>query len=589
MELLAYWKIFRKRLWLVLLAGVLGTGGAIYYAQREIPLYSTTTTLFINPAAPSAVLPYQTTRSVESLANTYSEYMRTRSFARLIANELTVVMGEGEILNALSTQYVRDTQIFRITATHPNPQAAQTLANTAATVLIAENSARQRTEQGQIQEQTDPARILERQRINDLISVLNDEISYYNDQIQSLEAQITALQTGPASSDTDQSILQLRQDLITARSSRVNVLSSMAQAQAGLAQSTQTLAAPVDTAVVVDEAPLPLSSLPMGQMRTVILGLILGLAAGGALAYLLEYLDFTVRTPEELDAIYGIPTQGVIGYTDAQTKEDRGRLVTIDTPRSPTAEAFRALRTAMRMASLDRPIRSLLITSAGPGEGKTFVASNLAVSLAQEGKRVALVDLDLRRPRIHKHFGVVSNPGFTDLVLADTPILDQVLKPTEVPNLFLVTCGSIPPNPSEMLSSQRAETVMRLLEESFDVVIYDSPPAATVTDAVIIAARVDAVLQAVKAGSTRIDLIQRCKSLLERSNARILGTVLNQVQIGDLGYYDYYYYYGGYYQDGQETKKSGLAGLFPGFKSKKRKRRRSSTRRVENTPEPELE
>lgn len=574
MELLQYWKIARKWWWLILLSTLLfGTGG-IFYAQRQIPIYSSTTTLIINPAAPSALLPYTADYSVQALASTYTEFMRTRSFAQIVAEQMEGVIGEDAILNALSLRYVEGTQIFRITATLTDPVLAQTLANTAADVLINENIARQRSQQEQLLNQINAEAAQERDRLTELHSVLQQEAEYYSERISALESEIRNLENRPRSDEGDDLILQMKEELITARSARVEVLGSLAATQSTLAASTNTVN--MDTAVVIDQAPLPLAPQPGQTRQLIILAFLGGLMAGAGLAWLLEYINYTVRSPEELDNHYGIPTQGAIGLMAARgERQDRAAgLVTLLEPRSPIAEAFRALRTAIRMANAVRPIHSLLVTSSGPGEGKTFITTNLAVSLAQEGKRVILVDADLRRPQVHKVFGLQAEPGFTNWAADPRLRMEQMLKPTTQPNLQVLTCGAIPPNPSELLGSPRAAELFQILEEHADIVIFDTPPAATVTDAVILAAQVDGVLQVVRAGTTRIDLIQRCKVLLERADVHILGPVLNGVQASDLGYYANYYYYGGYYQGKSDDPAHQRSRKRRGWWPRRRKQRR---------------
>lgn len=517
-----------------------------------------TTTLIINPAAPSALLPYTADYSVQALASTYTEFMRTRSFAQLVATEMNGTLSPDAILNALSVRYVEGTQIFRISATLTDPAQTQVLADTAAQVLINANIARQRTQQEQLQNQRSAEAAQEYQRLLDLQTVLQEEAANYSERIQNLENEIKNQANKPGSDDRDTLILQLKEELVTARSERIDVLSSLAATQASLATSSNTGPINTDTAVVIDAAPLPAAPQPGQTRQLIILAFLGGLMAGAGLAWLLEYIDYTVRTPEELDTRYGIPSQGAIGLLSGRSATDRAAgLVTQLEPRSPMAEAFRALRTAVRMANAVKPIRRLLVTSSGPGEGKTFVVTNLAVSLAQEGKRVILVDADLRRPQVHKVFGMATEPGFTNLAIDPSLPLEQVLKPTSTPTLRILTCGTVPPNPAELLDSVRTAELLQQLDAAADIVIFDTPPAATVTDAVILAAQVDGVLQVVRAGVTRIDLIQRCKVLLERTNVYILGPVLNGVRSHDLGYYANYYSYGGYYQGDDGSKKGG--------------------------------
>jgi capsular exopolysaccharide synthesis family protein len=194
------------------------------------------------------------------------------------------------------------------------------------------------------------------------------------------------------------------------------------------------------------------------------------------------------------------------------------------------------------------------VTSAGPVEGKTLTSANLAVALAQGGSRVILVDADLRRPRVHRVFDLAREPGLTDLIVDPKDGVESYLQETGLENLRVLSCGPLPRNPAELLGSSRAAEVMEQLKEQADVVIYDSPPAATVTDAVVLSPQVDGVIQVVQAGRTRRDVVVRAKALLEKVGAHLLGPVLNQVSLGDMGYYTYYYAYG-YGHEGEDGGK----------------------------------
>ncbi|MBI4491435.1 MAG: CpsD/CapB family tyrosine-protein kinase [Chloroflexi bacterium] len=221
-----------------------------------------------------------------------------------------------------------------------------------------------------------------------------------------------------------------------------------------------------------------------------------------------------------------------------ETRNGRPDLIALSSPHSPAAEAFRALRTSIQFSSLDRALKTLQVTSTGPQEGKSTVLANLAVTMAEAGLQVVAVDCDLRRPCLHELFGLVARPGFTDAVLADdgTPL---PLQQTAVKGLRLLAAGALPPNPSELLGSQRAVRVLEVLASQADLVLLDSPPVAAVTDAVVLASRVDGVLWVVSAGKTRRDLARRARAQLEKVNARILGVVLNNVRV-DKSLYRYY-------------------------------------------------
>lgn len=581
MELLGYWKIVRKRLWLIILFVLMAGGWAYYSNQQQVPRYSTTTTLFLNPGVASPLLPYQATNTVQSLANTYVEFMRTRTFAQLVAEATGMALSQGEILGALSTQYVADTQFFRITATHTNPELAQLLANTSAEVLIAEDTARQLAAQEQIDAQRPEDRHM--QALLDLRQSLQEELDLYEGEMTSTRDQIRDLELRGPSELNNQRLTALRESLLSLQSSRASLLTSMANVQAAIVnRQPASDNANVSTAVVVDVAPLPGSPLPHGNTQRTIMWLVMAFGAGIGLAFLLEYIDYTIKSPEELDAVYGLPALGVIGLArrkPGRSPAQQSDLVTLHDTFSPLAEAFRSLRTSIGFSALTTPTRSLLITSAGPSEGKSFVAANLAVAMALGGKKVILVDTDLRKPTLHQIFGVQREPGFTNLLMSQPDTgLSQFLQKTPVKSLRVLTCGTLPPNPADLLGSPRAVEVMQQLSDAADVVIYDSPPAATVTDAAIIAQHVDAVMQVVRAGQTRINLVQRCKTVLEQVGAHVLGPVLNQVSEADLGYYAYYYSYGYYGQNGNGQNGNGQNGGHGGSGMQRRRKKRGLAR-----------
>lgn len=213
-------------------------------------------------------------------------------------------------------------------------------------------------------------------------------------------------------------------------------------------------------------------------------------------------------------------------------------LITVVHPRSPVSEAYRTLRTNIQFYSLDRPIRTLLVTSASPEDGKSTTLANLAVTFAETGHSVVAVDCDLRRPSLHKLFGVPNDGGLTTLIREETSLDDAVLK-TDVPHLGILPSGPLPPNPSEILGSQRMERVVEALQNSADIVMFDSPPTVSVTDAAVLGAKMDGVLLVVSVGKTKRDHVLRAKQQLERVNAKVLGVVLNNVKF-DGSIYRYY-------------------------------------------------
>lgn len=217
------------------------------------------------------------------------------------------------------------------------------------------------------------------------------------------------------------------------------------------------------------------------------------------------------------------------------------QLITHTDPKSPEAETFRTLRTNLYYSDLDNSLKKVLFTSAGPSEGKSTILSNLAVTVAQTGKRVLIIDGDLRKPVQHKIFEVNNLRGLTNLLVEELPI-EELLKKTKIENLDILTSGPIPPNPSELLGSNRMEAFLKSIE-GYDMVFIDAPPAVAVTDSVVLSSKVDGVLLVINSKQVKIEMAQHAKEQLEKANAKILGVILNNVEYkGDD--YQYYYYYG---------------------------------------------
>lgn len=213
------------------------------------------------------------------------------------------------------------------------------------------------------------------------------------------------------------------------------------------------------------------------------------------------------------------------------------QLIALRDPRSPAAEAYRALRTNIQFSSLDKPLHTLLATSTAPDEGKTTTIANLAVTMAQAEQRVILVDCDLRRPSLHTLFGVDNTAGLTSLMLEE---VDRIpVHKTEVPGLLLLTSGPLPPRPADILGSKRMEAVIARLREQADIVLFDTPPVNAVTDAAVLATKVDGVLLVLRAGATKRDRAREARRLLDKVNANVVGAVLTDVK-GE----DSYSYYG---------------------------------------------
>jgi polysaccharide biosynthesis transport protein len=299
---------------------------------------------------------------------------------------------------------------------------------------------------------------------------------------------------------------------------------------------------------VVDAAAMTSSPVSPRRALTILIGLLGGSLLGIGLAFFFEYLDNRLKTPEEVETHLGLPSLGLIPSLAA---EGHGANPLINNGVPPNfAEAFRALRTNILFSATDDRCRSVVVTSTAPGEGKTMVASNLAVGMAQAGQRVLLIDADMRRPRGHEVFGVKSDPGLSN-VLVGAAKPGDVVHETAVANLWVMAAGKTPPNPAELLGSRRFVELLGTVTEQFDLVVIDTPPVMAVTDAAIAANRASGVLFVVAAEQTNRQAAQQALDQLEHARARFVGAVLNRVDLERESFYYARYYrkeYADYYK-----------------------------------------
>ena len=323
------------------------------------------------------------------------------------------------------------------------------------------------------------------------------------------------------------------------------------------------------TVRIIDEATVPTFAISPNRRRDFYLYLLLGLCFGIGFALLVERLDDSVRSPLELSERYGTPVLGMIpaikpneiaAVTPATSVS---RVITHADPRSPVAEAYRSLRTNLAFARTQRPLRSLALTSPGPSDGKSTTVANLAITFAQQGQRTLLVDADLRRAVLDRTFSVPRTPGLTDVIIGQHPI-EEAVHETQVPNLFIMSSGQLPPNPSELLGTPAMREQLQRMTEKFDMVLFDSPPLLAVTDAAVLSTLVDGTVLIARMGATARKGLWRALHQLRAVHANLLGTVLNDVS-SDVGAYyggySYYYYYA-YHPEGTNGGRipSGLLG-----------------------------
>jgi len=282
-------------------------------------------------------------------------------------------------------------------------------------------------------------------------------------------------------------------------------------------------------------------------LRNAVLAAVVGLmlSVGGIFAY--DALDDTVKTPDEINRQLGLPVMGTIGRFE---EPEDGQLITRAQPRSPVAESFRALRTNVQYASVSTSLQKILITSPAPGDGKTTVTSNLAMVIAQGGRRVTVIDGDLHRPRMHRAFNVEQRPGLSALFIKPTVRLNGSLQSTALDRLKVIGAGDLPPNPSELLGSKKMREIMDVVLEQSDLLILDTPPVLSVTDAVVLAPMMDGVLIVVRPGVTKMSALRVAVEQLRYVGANVAGIVLNGIdnRKSRYGYYSYSYKQYKYYR-----------------------------------------
>jgi exopolysaccharide transport family protein len=316
---------------------------------------------------------------------------------------------------------------------------------------------------------------------------------------------------------------------------------------------------------IVDVARVPMSPIEPNIPRNLSFAFILGLTSGVGLAFLLEGLDNTVRTTEQAQMISGLPPLGIIPLGSRTAREgacskrlviasskEAVELITQVRPQSQMAESYRALRTSLLLSNLGAPPKVIMVTSALPQEGKTTTSINCAVVLAQKGIRVLLIDADLRRPSIHKTLGMGPRSGLSNVLTGSATLEGAITRSTILTNLDILPAGTPPPNPAELLASTNMRDVLDQLRGRYDHIVVDTPPTLSVTDAVVLSPRADAIVLVIRSGQTTKQALRRSRDILMQVNAKVSGVLLNAVDLSSPDYYYYYEYqgkYSRYYRD----------------------------------------
>ncbi len=569
-----------RNAWIIALAGLLAGLAAFIFSRSQSPVYEARTQLLVSrPSMQSQVVDITQSLNSQQITQTYVEMLKLASVREAAAERLGIEIAAAQV----NVSAMTNTQIIEIRIEDTIPTRASAIADTLVDVLVAKNDEIQSSRYTASEES-----------LNTQIADVERQIGNLQDQIQArtaevleeqkaeLEIQISATQTEVAeaqrelaaapestekkaelerrqtllrsyenayntllvqkkvNSSEDDELVQLEKTFNLYQQIYLNLLNNREALRLARLQNTLNVAR-IDAAQI---NPTPVR--PRTSLNT-LLGALAGVILAVSVIFLRDFLDDTIKNREDIKRMFGLPTLGQIPLHEAP--EEVGLFIA-NQPRSPVSETYRALRTNLEFSAVDLPLKTILVTSAGPGEGKSTVATNLAGALAQAGKKVLLIDTDLRRPRVHQYLGLGNRFGLSELFLGQGSLRDvtQVYEGPNNTQFEVVTTGAIPPNPGELLSSERMKALLAEAAEIAGIVIIDSAPSL-VADSQAISASADGVIIVVEAGRTHAEPVRAMLETLRRTQTRILGLVLNRMQAH---HGEYGGYYSGYYHQDED-------------------------------------
>ena len=519
MELGVYIKPLIKWWWLLLAATVVALISSFIVTMQQPEVYQSYTKLITgntifesNPTSGDLYLNQQLASFYVSIAQ-----------GETVRNNAMEALGI-DWLPSYTARSVPNTQIIEIIVSDTIPERAQVVANALANALIQQTPTNTQQQQAR------------GEFIDSQLNQLEQDITATQDEIAKKEEELGGLFSARQIADTQAAISALNTKLTSLQANYAALLSN---SEGGA----------VNTLTVLEAANLPTQPVGPNKLIIILLSGAIALVISAGAAFLLEYLDDTFKDPDEIYRKLDLP---VVGFISAMEKGKYHGDYVAKHPRSAIAESFRALRTDLEFAAVDKPLKTILVASPGVAAGKTSIAINLAVVIAQGGKKVYLLDADLRKPSVHRSLGLPNRQGLSDAFRKEKDIRD-LAQFWQEGNIHVITSGPLPPNPSELLSSRKMDQLLQAIEREADVVIIDGPPFL-VTDASILSAKSEGVLLVVRYGHTRRDEAATAVKQLQRTGARILGVVLNQIPRTGQEKYGVYRYYAGYYADTREDQ-----------------------------------
>jgi capsular exopolysaccharide synthesis family protein len=528
MELRRYIAITWRWSWLLVLGTLLGGLVAFFVSRAQTPVYSATATVLVNQAQAATGPTYNDILANQQLTKTYARLVTSGPVLDEVAQRFDLPFPQAQKM--VSAGAGRDTQLIDISVKSTDRDLAARMANETAAIFADQIRQAQLGQQATVE------------------SDIENQLKAVQAVIAERQQQAVRLSTPQLGLDEAQRLRQLSDTQSQLESLRQNETSLQRQLQ----DVRITLARSINSVTLADPARVPERPISPRTMLNTALGAFLAFLVVAGIVALAEYLDDTVKNADDVDRFVGVPSLGSIpSFTPRQgripgRRTTMPRLITQVGGQSPIAEAYRMVRTNLEFARNHRSGKTLLITSALPGEGKTTTAANLAIMLAESGRRVILVDADLRKRRLHQLFGIANTTGLSTLFVLEEPNLKGLLRPTQHGNLRMLPAGPAPPNPAELLASARMGDILRMLAEEADVVVFDSPPLLPVADTAGLAPAMDGVVLVVDSGRTRMNALVQAAEVLARADAAVWGVILNKMKPGRGGAY---YYYGRYQSD----------------------------------------
>lgn len=500
---------------LFVVAVVLAAVGALVISNLQQRIYQAQATLIVGGSLSGVNPDYTQLLASQRLSTTYASVATTRPILQGVIDDLGLDVTADELRSMVTAEADPESTLVTINVEYPGAEEAAAIANGIASRLVDESVAIQG-------------------RSGELQASIEADLNATQSQIAETQDRLEALAgTKDRTPEQETELAALEGRLVTLRSTYATLL-------------TFSSGSATNLITVIEPAAPPESPIAPRPLLNLVLAVALGLALAVGIAFIVELVRDPIKDPEDVQATLGASTLATIGRMRSDgSRSQIYQLATLLYPRSAAAEAYRTLRTNIEFAAVDTQIRTLLVTSSSPGEGKTVTSCNLAVAFAQAGRSVLLVDADLRKPGVHHLFDLPNIQGLTSLLRNDVGSVAAVVQPTEQANLGVITTGSLPPNPAELLGSQRMRGVLDQLLASADLVIFDSPPLRAVADAAILSSLVDGTVFVVDTKTSRRRAVRQGSEALARAGAHVLGVVLNRMAgTGHASYAGYYVAYG---------------------------------------------